>query len=392
MKYALAIFVIIVAGILVADAFGGAPKVGALLPVSTSTTTPPAKAAIITPLATGTIAPDYSETQISIQREYLAWQKTVEVRNRAAAAALATMGASNEGTKTAAEVSAIETKTAAEVKVTETLVSLAAQQTELPIAASKTSDAQAARQREIELAQMQAEADAKATEYQRQDESYHATATVGAAVNTAAAPYTVTVEVGRQRESLARQKTGTTLLQVAGWGGVAAFVLLLVGIAIVAVITRWNRTAIAANQGMIMKDGDGKIWQCIDGKWQMLKEAPGSAGAKAPDGVPPIKPFPPIYSVKNPAPIQAPPLNEIEERVLKILHQSSKLYGKNDPRRIAGHRNTNGSGDTWDAEINALRKSGVEIATSPKGTFLSGTGMTRDDLIYKIETGEIQLN
>lgn len=371
------------------------PLAGSPLSVSTATLTPPAKAAILTPFPTGAIAPAYAETQIAVQREYLAWQKEVDSRNARAQAALATMGASNEGTKTAAQVSSLQTQTSEQVKVSETMTALEAARQQIPIDASRTAIAQDARQREIDLAAAQAALDASATEEQRKADSYSATATNAVIVSTVAAPYTATVEASRRIEATNRQRLGTSLLQAAGWSAVIAFAMALLGIAIVIVIARWNRTAAEANQSSVLKDGDGNLWQFTSAGLEKVFN-PDHAGApvKAPPGVPPVKPVPPIYDHKHPAPTLVRPLNADEQRIYDILRRSEEIYGAHDAtNRIAGWEKTTGSGTMWDIAIKQLREAlqdtGADVVATNRGTFLRG--VSRADLIYDLEMGDIQL-
>ncbi|RJX17566.1 MAG: hypothetical protein C4575_13055 [Desulforudis sp.] len=361
--------------------------------IPASTATPKATATIspadvVKPISTGDPASTLTAKMYTLDKDYLELQGTSAAKERS----LRETEVAQNGILTAAQVAEIQ----ARIEYSRSLTLLKVTGTQMVISASQTAQANLAAIEAARLADIHAlstdtaakstsAAAAQQTTDARLEISNNATATVDAAISTLAAPFTAAVESGRLAETLRRQKTGTALVQVLGWGALGLLGLFLLGVAIVTLIARWNPIAIAANQGTVMKDDDGNIWQITDGKWEPAE------GAKAPAGTPPIRPFPPIYSAKNPSPVMVPPLNDTEKRALEILHKSNELYGKKDSRRLVGSLET-GSGSMWDATIKALKAAGVEIATNNKGTYLIGVGVSRDELIYKIETGEVQLD
>lgn len=329
--------------------------------------------------------PDMFATANALQADYLHWQMTANAKDGAAASVLATGNASSRDTLTAAEVKALETQTAADTTVKLTLAAIEAQRVQIPLIAQKTANAQNAQERQLEISRLQAGLDAQATEFARLEMSWSATTTNDAAISTVAAPFTATVEAQRLAETLERKRTGAAILQVAAWGAVILAGLGLAAFEFVVIGAKWNREAVSEQlklaQGSIMRAGDEAI------------QHNGAAWAKLPDVQAPeaAKPAPPIHDWRNPAPdhYHPPPLNDTERRVIEILKLSNKLYPA-DMRRIAGSRET-GSGSMWDADKNAMIAAGIEIAAGAKGTFLAGMGVTRDELIWKIETGEVQL-
>lgn len=395
---ALHIVLILAAWLLVGSGCTGVAASGMALDASTA----------ITPTPVNSRTPDYrataSEAQAQLTSELSAvtWRgKVLEAtsqaeKNNLNRSIFATEQAFQERSR-AAELNLQEKEVQARTAYTATLCALAAEGTQAALSATETADAYTFGLLEIERKAAEAQAQAQ-VEMLRQNVSasqtaqaqvgisYSATTTTAAWQTTRSAPYTAAVETQQLAIRLEKMKTGNTLVQVLGWGSLIILQGGLIGYVLVVLGIKWNREAIQQQidlgKNSLFRGGNGESLAWNGENYEAIGvSAPVEAQAGRP-----ARPIP-IYGLGAQAgPL---PVGETRSKLMEILKKSQELYGP-ESNRIAGYRETTGSGDTWSQALELLKGAEVQVNSGARGTYL-GAGETLEELLYRIEIGEVKL-